>query len=78
MYYIRAITWHAATLALAVSALGLALTSAAQAQMSEAQKSAMRSSCRSDFMANCASVPPGGKEALECLKSHMAKLSPAC
>jgi hypothetical protein len=78
MYCIRTITWRAAARALAISALGLALTSAAQAQMTAAQQSAIRSSCRSDFMANCASVPPGGKEALACLKSHMATLSPAC
>jgi hypothetical protein len=29
-------------------------------------------------MSNCMSVKPGGKEALMCLNSHMATLSPAC
>jgi len=50
-----------------------------QAQgVSEAQKDALRSSCRSDFMANCSGVQPGGAEALQCLESHMAKLSAPC
>lgn len=39
---------------------------------------AIKSSCRSDYMSNCMSVKPGGPEALMCLKSHMATLSPAC
>lgn len=51
----------------------------AQAQKpSEEQLSAIRSSCRSDFLLNCSGVPRGGKEALDCLRQHMAKLSPAC
>jgi len=29
-------------------------------------------------MANCSGVQPGGAEALQCLKSHAASLSPAC
>jgi hypothetical protein len=44
----------------------------------EAQKSAIRAACRSDFMANCSGVQPGGVEALQCLKSHAARLSGAC
>ena len=44
----------------------------------EAQKSAIRAACRSDFMANCSGVQPGGAEALQCLKSHAASLSSAC
>jgi hypothetical protein len=44
----------------------------------EAQKSVIRAACRSDFMANCSGVQPGGIEALQCLKSHVAKLSAAC
>lgn len=51
----------------------------AQAQKpSEEQLGAIRSSCRSDFLSNCSGVPRGGKEALDCLRQHMAKLSPAC
>ena len=58
--------------------MSLALTGGALAQLTEAQKSAMKSSCRSDYMSNCMSVSPGGKEALQCLQNNMAKLSPAC
>jgi Cysteine rich repeat len=50
----------------------------AQAQPSPAQTEAIRSACRSDFMANCSGVQPGGKDALECLKRQLGKLSPAC
>jgi hypothetical protein len=42
------------------------------------QTSAIRASCRSDFMANCSGVQPGGRDALECLQRNLAKLSPAC
>jgi hypothetical protein len=42
------------------------------------QQGAIRSNCRSDFMANCSGVPRGGKEALQCLKDNVAKLSSGC
>ncbi len=58
--------------------LALGLHPAAAQQPTQAQRDAVRASCRSDFMANCASVTPGGKEALECLLRNQAKLSPAC
>ncbi|MCK1361363.1 cysteine rich repeat-containing protein [Bradyrhizobium sp. 199] len=45
---------------------------------SEAQKGAIRSACRSDFMAHCASVTPGGVEAYQCLKKNMSSLSGGC
>ncbi|TCR85926.1 growth hormone receptor binding protein [Rhizobium sp. BK376] len=47
-------------------------------QPTEEQRSAIRSACRSDFIAQCSSVKPGGIEALNCLKEHDASLSPAC
>jgi hypothetical protein len=47
-------------------------------QPSPDQVGAIRASCRSDFMANCSGVQPGGKDALECLKRNLAKLSGAC
>lgn len=63
-------------------AVGLALTlglSSAQAQQpTPAQTSAIRANCRSDFMANCSGVQPGGKDALECLKRNLARLSGGC
>src|SRR3954452_22680181 len=45
---------------------------------SEAQKSAIRSACRSDFMAHCSSVTPGGVEAYQCLQKNMSSLSTTC
>jgi hypothetical protein len=54
------------------------LAGGAQAQPSPDQQSAIRSSCRSDFMSKCSGVPRGGKEALDCLRKNVATLSPAC
>src|ERR1700731_523513 len=51
---------------------------AAAQQPTEAQRDAIRAACRSDFMANCSGVQPGGKEAFECLLRNDAKLSPSC
>src|SRR5262245_10058353 len=47
-------------------------------QPEDAQKNAIRNNCRSDFMANCSSVKPGGAEALQCLQHHSTNLSSAC
>ena len=55
-----------------------ALTSIAAAQPSPEQQSAIRASCRSDFMSKCSGVTPGGKDALLCLQKNVASLSPAC
>ncbi len=65
---------------LAFAGLMLALLhgQAAAQQPTEAQRDAIRAACRSDFMANCSSVQPGGKEAFECLLRNDAKLSPSC
>jgi hypothetical protein len=54
------------------------LAGQAGAQVSQAQKDAVRENCRSDFISNCRGVTPGGVEALNCLKQHEAKLAPAC
>ena len=67
----------AASIVTAIAGLVLTL-GVAQAQLTDAQKSAMRANCRSDFMANCMSTSPGSKEALECLQNNLAKLSPGC
>ena len=45
---------------------------------SEAQREAIKSNCRSDYMAHCSSVPPGGAASLECLQKNMSSLSGAC
>jgi hypothetical protein len=42
------------------------------------QANAIREACRSDYMVNCAGVPPGGEAALACLKQNAAKTSPTC
>ncbi len=55
----------------------IAAPASAQAP-TDAQKSAIRSSCRSDYQAHCASVTPGGAEALQCLEKNMSSLSAAC
>jgi hypothetical protein len=44
----------------------------------DAQRSAIRSACRSDYMAHCSSVPPGGVESLQCLQKNMSSLSSSC
>ena len=45
---------------------------------SDAQRNAIRSECRSDYEAHCASVPPGGAASLQCLQKNMSSLSPGC
>ena len=47
-------------------------------QPTQAQIGAVRAACRSDYMAHCASVPTGGKAALECLRKNEASLSAPC
>jgi hypothetical protein len=47
-------------------------------QPTDAQRSAVKSACRSDFMAQCAGVTPGGADALSCLQKHNASNSGAC
>jgi outer membrane biosynthesis protein TonB len=63
---------------LAGALLALSLQPAASQQPTSAQRDAIRASCRSDYIANCSNVTPGGKEAFECLLRNQAKLSPAC
>lgn len=58
--------------------LAFGLSSPALGQPSEAQMNAIKSNCRSDYMAKCMSVKPGGPEAFQCLKKNEASLSAAC
>jgi hypothetical protein len=67
--------WRVA--ALVAASLGLAQAAAAQAP-SEEQRAAIRAACRSDYIAHCAGVPPGGAQALACLREHLASASAAC
>ena len=55
-----------------------AVADAAAQQPSQAQIGAVRSACRSDYMAHCSSVPPGGKASLACLQKNAASLSAPC
>ncbi|HEY7576839.1 MAG TPA: cysteine rich repeat-containing protein [Acetobacteraceae bacterium] len=62
-----------------LSGLMLCQTAGADAQQpTQAQADAIRQSCRADYQAHCANVPPGGSASLQCLKENMASLSPAC
>ena len=45
---------------------------------SQAQRDAVKSQCRSDYMTHCSSVPPGGEASLQCLAKNMSSLSPGC
>ncbi|HXD43501.1 MAG TPA: cysteine rich repeat-containing protein [Pseudolabrys sp.] len=68
---------YAILMAIAAGLAGSAGT-AAQAQITSAQQSALRSNCRSDFMSHCSGVTPGGKDALVCLQKNVDKLSGGC
>ena len=70
--------WRAVRLLIATGlVVGTSLAASAQQPTSE-QISAIRASCRSDFMTQCTGVKPGTKDALECLKRNAAKVSPSC
>ena len=45
---------------------------------SGAQREAIKSQCRSDYMAHCSSIPPGGEASLQCLQKNMSSLSSSC
>jgi hypothetical protein len=63
---------------LSVAALfAIAAPALAQAP-SQAQRDAIKSQCRSDYMAHCSSVPPGGEASLQCLQKNMSSLSSGC
>jgi hypothetical protein len=60
-----------------VAAILVAAPALAQAP-SQAQRDAIKSQCRSDYMAHCSSVPPGGEASLQCLQKNMSSLSSGC
>ncbi len=45
---------------------------------SQAQRDAIKSQCRSDYIAHCSSIPPGGEASLQCLQKNMSSLSSSC
>src|ERR1700734_3475323 len=58
---------------------GIAIATPAYSQApTDAQRSAIRAECRSDYEAHCASVPPGGMASLQCLQKNMSSLSSSC
>jgi hypothetical protein len=62
---------------LAAAIFATAAPALAQAP-SQAQRDAIKSQCRSDYMAHCSSVPPGGEASLQCLQKNMSSLSSSC
>src|SRR6202045_2197542 len=70
---------RAAALSADAAAVLLALAAPALSQApTDAQRSAIRSACRSDYQAHCSSIPPGGMASLQCLQQNMSSLSPSC
>src|ERR1700733_14032212 len=63
--------------AMLAGAIVISASAFAQAP-TDAQREAIRSACRSDYMAHCSSVPPGGLESLQCLQKNMSSLSGSC
>jgi hypothetical protein len=45
---------------------------------SQAQRDAIKTQCRSDYIAHCSSIPPGGADSLQCLQKNMSSLSSSC
>src|SRR3984893_10969014 len=70
---------RAAALCASIATISLAAATPAFSQApTDAQRSAIRSECRSDYQAHCASVPPGGADSLQCLQKDMSSLSSGC
>src|SRR6478735_3849616 len=64
--------------ALLMAALLMNVAPAFSQAPSQAQRDAIKSECRSDYIAHCSSVPPGGEASLQCLQKNMSSLSAAC
>jgi hypothetical protein len=60
------------------TAIFMVATPAFSQAPTDAQRSAIRSECRSDYEAHCASIPPGGAASLQCLQKNMSSLAPGC
>lgn len=70
---------RAATLgALMLSAIFATAAPALSQAPTQAQRDAIKSQCRSDYMAHCSSIPPGGAASLQCLQKNMSSLSSSC
>src|SRR6202790_1460769 len=60
------------------SAIFMVVTPAFSQGPTDAQRNAIRSECRTDYEAHCASIPPGGEASLQCLQKNMSSLSSGC
>src|ERR1700675_4775316 len=60
------------------TAMFMVATPAFSQAPTDAQRSAIKSECRSDYMAHCSSIPPGGEASLQCLQKNMSSLAPGC
>jgi hypothetical protein len=62
----------------AIAATFMATTPAFCQAPTDAQRSAIRAQCRSDYEAHCGSIPPGGAASLQCLQKNISSLSTPC
>jgi hypothetical protein len=70
---------RAAALWISLVTVGIAMATSAYSQApTDAQRSAIRAECRSDYQAHCTSIPPGGMASLQCLQKNMSSLSSGC
>jgi hypothetical protein len=70
---------RATALWISLVTVGIAIATPACSQApTDAQRSAIRAECRSDYQAHCASIPPGGMASLQCLQKNMSSLSSGC
>jgi hypothetical protein len=69
---------RAAKLAPLLAAGAIFATAAFAQAPSQAQRDAIKAQCRSDYIAHCSSVPPGGEASLQCLQKNMSSLSSSC
>ncbi len=75
------INWwrRATTLSALLAMLSLVAVAPAFSQApTQAQRDAIKSKCRSDYIAHCSSIPPGGEASLQCLQKNMSSLAPGC
>jgi hypothetical protein len=68
MKVLREFACPKATLIAAFLTFALAMIATGAVAQDKAAMEAIKSNCRSDYMANCMSVSSGGKEALQCLQ----------
>jgi hypothetical protein len=61
-----------------VTAICMVATPALSQAPTDAQRAAIKSQCRSDYMAHCSSIPPGGEASLQCLQKNMSSVSSGC